>query len=403
MQSGFRWSRIGLLVLVIGACYVAWQWPLLVRLYKVVTLYDEDKIVNNFLHMEDAFPTKVLQPSSNPQLLTPALAELPAQFEFDGHMLDTQAFLADSRTTGLIVLKDAQILYEHYWQGMSDDSTHMSFSLAKSFLSALIGIAVEEGAIGSIEEPVTRYAPELKGSGYDGVRIKDVLQMSSGVGFNEDYGDFFSDINRFSRTVALGQPFNEFATTLQREFEPGTYNQYVSIDTQVLGMVLVNATGKPLTEYLQEKIWQPAGMASQAYYLTDFTGMELALGGLNVTLRDYARFGLLYLHNGQRDGLQIVPSHWIHDSVTADAPHLQPGDNPASKHKYGYGYQWWLPDGRDDEYQGQGIYGQYIVIDPDKHIVIVKTSANHRYNDQSLRWQDKHQALFRAISQYYSE
>ena len=397
-KKAWLWS----VVLIVLALFV-WKWPMLERLYKVVTLYDEDKIAFNFLHMEQAFPTKTLQPSTQPQPLPVALSPLPDGFNFEGQTVELEAFLTDSRTSGLLVIKNGTIVAEHYAEGHGPQQTHISFSLAKSFLSALFGIAVEEGHIRSLEDAVTDYAPELIGSGYDGVRIKDVLQMSSGVGFNEDYGDFWSDINRFSRTVALGQPFNEFATTLERAYPPGTYNQYVSIDTQVLGMVLVNATGVSLTQYLQDKIWQPAGMADKAYYLTDFEGMELALGGLNVSLRDYGRFGLLYANQGRRGDKQIIPAQWVTDSVTPDAPHLMPGDNPASNNRSGYGYQWWLPEGRDDEFQGQGIYGQYIFVDPDNQLVIVKNSVNHRYNDRSLRWHAKHQAMFNAISKHYSE
>jgi CubicO group peptidase (beta-lactamase class C family) len=153
----------------------------------------------------------------------------------------------------------------NYWYGHRKDKQHISFSVAKSFVSALMGIAIEEGFVKNIEQADTDYVPELVGSGYDGVSIKNVLQMSSGVRFNEDYSDFNSDINRFSRAAAFGTSLDDFSASLVREREPGTYHHYVSIDTQVLGMVLTRATGKCLTDYLSEKIWQPLVMEHQAF------------------------------------------------------------------------------------------------------------------------------------------
>lgn len=376
----------------------------LVRLWTAITLYDEDKIVNNFTTLYQRFNRNEIPASTEPFVFPEQLDTLPESFEIDNQDLNLQSFLAESGTTGLLVIKDGVIRYEHYFQGHAKDKQHISWSMGKSFVSALFGIAIDEGYIKSIEQSVTDYVPELVGSGYDGVRIKDVLQMSSGVKFNEDYGDFYSDINRFSRAVAFGTSLDEFAASLDRAREPGTYNHYVSIDTQVLGMVLVRAIKRPLSDYLSEKLWQPMGMEYPAYWLKDDYEMELALGGLNVTLRDYAKFGWLYLNQGKWGDKQLVPQQWVKDSVTPDAPHLMPGiNNPASSSSYGYGYQWWIPLGAEDEFVAQGIYHQFIYIDPDKRLVIVKNSANHRYNDRSFNWGPKHLAMFRAIEQHFRE
>lgn len=397
---------LGLLVVVI-VFFVLYQ-KNIVRLYTAVTLYDKDKIANNFLTMYQSFNSTLIPASSQPFQFPVELKPLPDLFSYENQAMSLSTFLEDSQTSGLLVLKDGKIVYENYWLGQDQNKQHISFSMAKSFVSALMGIAVDEGDINSIEQAVTDYVPELIGSGYEGVRIKDVLQMSSGVKFNEDYGDFNSDINRFSRATAFGTSLDEFTATLVREREPGTYHHYVSIDTQVLGMVLTRATGKSLSAYLSEKIWQPLGMENTAYWLTDDVNMELALGGLNVTLRDYAKLGWLYLNlgqwqNAQGQTTQIVPQQWVMDSVTADAPHLVAGaNNPLSSSDFGYGYQWWLPDGADDEFAAQGIYDQYIYIDPDQKLVIVKNSANYRYTDKSLNWKAKHYAMFRAISEHFS-
>src|SRR5690606_34488046 len=149
----------------------------------------------------------------------------------------------------------------------------------------------------------------------------------------------------------------EFAASLVRERPPGTFHHYVSIDTQVLGMLVHRICGTTLTEYLEQKIWQPIGMERDAYWMLDSTGMEVALGGLNVALRDYARFGLLYLNDGRWQGQQVVPAEWVRASIRADAPHLTAGkDNPASSSSWGYGYQWWIPDPDMGDYTAAGIY-----------------------------------------------
>ena len=381
----------------------------LVRLYTAVTLYDQDKIVNNFLTMYQSFNATVIPASAEPFYFPVDTKTLPDSFEYNNNAISTQGFITDSQTTGLLVLKNGNIVYEDYWLGHEKNKQHISFSVAKSFVSALLGIAVEEGVVTSIEQAVTDYVPELMGSGYEGVSIKNVLQMSSGVSFNEDYGDFNSDINRFSRATAFGTSLDEFSASLVREKEPGTYHHYVSIDTQVLGMVLTRATGESLTDYLSEKIWQPLGMEHQAFWLADDYGMELALGGLNVSLRDYAKLGWLYLNQGtwtdnQGNTQQIVSKQWVIDSTSAVAPHLVAGkDNPASSSSFGYGYQWWLPLGAEDEFSAQGIYNQYIYVDPDQNLVIVKNSANYRFTDKSLNWAAKHYAMFRAISAHFSK
>jgi CubicO group peptidase (beta-lactamase class C family) len=398
---------LGFLIVVI-VLLVIYQKNLL-RLYTAVTLYDEDKIAHNFLTMYESFNATVILASSEPFSFTEEPKPLPNAFNYENQTMSLTDFLEDTQTMGLLVLKDGVIVNENYWLGHAKDKQHISFSMAKSFVSALMGIAIDEGFVTSIEQDVTDYVPELMGSGYEGVSIKDVLQMSSGVRFNEDYGDFNSDINRFSRATAFGTSLDDFSASLDREREPGTYHHYVSIDTQVLGMVLTRATGKSLTHYLSEKIWQPLGMEHQAYWLADDNNMELALGGLNVSLRDYAKLGWLYLNQGtwtdnQHNTQQIVPKQWVIDSTTADAPHLVAGENnSASSSSFGYGYQWWLPLGAEDEFSAQGIYNQYIYIDPDQNLVIVKNSANYRFTDKSLNWTAKHYAMFRAISTHFSQ
>lgn len=383
-------------VVILGSVYSAE----INRLHFVLTLYDESVIVDNFRDMDKAFPRGDVRASGTPSEFARADGDLPETFTYEGEEYSVKQFLGRTWTTGLVVIKDDTIRYEEYYRGNTEDSLCISWSVAKSFLSALIGIAIDEGHIDSVDDQLTKYAPELAGSGYDGVTLKQALQMSAGIYFNEDYGDFNSDINKLGRILAIGGSLDEFVASMTREREPGTYNKYTSTDTQAVAMALVRATGTPLPQLLEEKIWKPVGMESDAFYLLDTEYVALALGGLNATLRDYARFGSIYLHEGQWNGKQIVPKEWVKESTTPDAPHLMPGDNPMSTERMGYAYQWWIPVEPDGEFLAVGIYNQFIYIYPKKNIVIAKTSAYADYtNDPASEYQTVE--MFRAIAKHY--
>lgn len=385
-------------VVALVALYFA---PYAIQGYRMIHLYDEDRIVDNFLGMNEVFPVREFPASSRPRPFAEAPLPLPSTFRYQGQDLDLETYLAENASTGLLVLMDGRIAHESYWLGHSREGRHISWSVAKSFVSALVGIAVAEGRIASIELPITDYLPDFHGTGYDGVAIRDILEMSSGVRFNEDYGDFSSDINRFSRAIALGGTMDSFARTLVRAKDPGSYHHYVSIDTQMLAMLLTRVTGQSITRLLYEDIWDPVGMAYPGYWMLDAEGMEVALGGLNATLRDYARFGQLYLDEGRVGNRQVVPATWVRDSTTARAPHLKTGPgNPASSSTWGYGYQWWIPDPDRGDYTAAGIYNQYVYVNPEHRVVIAKNSANRRYIPERQATKDEHIAMFRAIAEH---
>ena len=370
------------------------------QLYKVLTFFNKDNISSNFKNVKEIFPhTVVPKPEqSNPFPVSTEPYKLTENFQVHDSTVITQAFFDQTLTDALLVIKNDTILYEYYGNGFTANDHHISWSMAKSVVSALFGIAIAEGKIKSIEQTVTDYLPDFAGTGYDKVRIKDVLQMSSGVGFNEDYGDFISDINIMGRYFALGMPMADFSKKLKRQWEPGTYNHYVSIDTQVLGMILTKATGKSITEYMKEKLWSQIGAESEAYWIVDKSGMEFALGGLNSTARDYAKLGQLFLDSGKWQGRQIVPKEWVLASITPDAPHLMPGKRANAAHKDGYGFQWWIPEGSTGEFDAQGIYDQFIYVDPKSKMVIVKLSSNYHFkNDKNRAFHDLEIALFRKI------
>jgi len=256
---------VATLLLVLIVCAGIFRQEL-VRLYNVIVLFEPNVVVENFRGMDQIFfDTKTVHAGDDVWVLDRAEAALPETYEYNGETKSIDEFLGKTWTTGMIVIYDDAIVYEEYFLGGDETARHISWSVAKSFVSAMMGIIVDEGYIESIEDPATKYVPFLIGSGYEGVRIKDILQMSSGVRFDETYADFFSDINRMGRVIALNTSLADFIHTLENEREPGTYNHYVSMDTQVLGMVLMEATGKSLTELLEEYIWKPVGMEADAY------------------------------------------------------------------------------------------------------------------------------------------
>jgi len=384
------------LLIVIGIFYG----PKIARLYQLANLYNEDSIDRNFINIDKIFSVSEPIPvSDNPYTFPRRDFVLPETFFFDGEQRLLSEELEHYKTDGLIVLHNGNLLYENYWNNNSATSKHISFSVTKSFVSALVGIALDEGLIDNIEDPITKYLSDFNGTGYEGVRIKDILQMSSGVDFNEDYADPKSDINRFGRATARGSSFRDFAKSLERGREPGTYHHYVSIDTQVLGFLLAEVTGMPLKEYLYKKIWNKIGMEDDAFFIVDNNGVEMALGGLNATLRDYAKFGELYLNRGKWNGEQVVPASWVDASHTTDGPHLKPGESELSSSPWGYGLQWWVPGFPDTDYTASGVYNQYIYIDPLTNVVIAKTSSNHRYTSEKEYSKAVHVAMFRAIAE----
>ena len=376
------------------------------RLYKVANLFDKNTISYNFINMKEFFPTSTpIKASENPHIFKKRDDfYMPELYEFGGEKKPIQEAIDYFNTDGLMILKDGEVLYENYWNKNKENSRHIIWSVSKSFLSALVGIALDEGLIDDINDPIIKYLKDFEGTGYEGVSIKNLLQMSSGIAFNEDYGDPDSDINRYARVTATGTSQREFAKTLKNSREPGTYNHYISLDSQMLGMLVAEVTNVTVKEYLYEKIWSQIGMQDDAFYLTDKQEVEMSLGGLNVTLRDMAKFGQLYLNKGNWNGKQVVPAEWVSNSTVPLGKHVQPnaGDQFTSD-AWGYGYQWWIPGPGVSDYTAHGIYNQFIYVNPESGVVIAKTSSNFNFIEERQYTKDAHIAIFRAIAKSISE
>lgn len=365
--------------------------PKYMRAMEIAKKSEMEHIEDTFINMDEYFDITEVQKSSQPfKFPQQKNIELPESFEAKGNTYNTLAYLDSSFTQGFLVIQNDTILYENYWRGMDESTRHISWSMAKSVVSALLGIAQAEGKMGSVDKTVEEYLPEMKGTGYEGVTVKNVLQMSSGVKFNEDYGDPKSDIQRWFKTFALGESQDAFAATMVNEKKPGTYNHYVSINTHVLGMILKRTTDKTIAAYFKEKLWEPMGAEHEAYWLKDEEDMEMALGGLNATLRDYAKVGQLFLHKGNWQGQQLVPTSWVAESQRMDAEHLTPKSKNSLHPDVGYGYQWWIPDGDEGELWARGVFNQYIYINPTTHTVIVKLSANQHFYNTAHPASDSH-------------
>ena len=336
----------------------------------------------NFGRFKDMAPTSAMAASTKPfHFPVGKSIDLPKNYSFEGQQKSVEEFFTETDTTALLVLKDGQMVLERYALTGGPDVHWISWSVSKSFVSALVGIAVHEGHIHNIEEAISDYIPVPKGSAYHGVSIKNVLQMSSGARWNEDYSDPSCDVFRLAAAMGGAMSLEEFVAGMATESPPGTVCRYNSGETQALGMLLAYATKRTLSDYMQEKLFEPLGMNAAGYWLVDKTGKEMSFAGLNLIARDFIKLGELYRNDGMWNGHQVVPSAWIKASITADAPHLVPGKPWLSDHTlpFGYGYQWWLPAGQDGEFTALGIYNQVVYADRSRGVVIYKQSANRAY------------------------
>ena len=384
MRRFGKWIIRIVAVLILAAVVVGlWQREQITRLMAVNSLFSAEKIVQNFSHMDAAFLNTPVSRGTGPT------AELP--YGDDAKLPDeVMPWINDRSVTALVVLKDGAIVHESYYKGTAPEDLRISWSVAKSYLSALFGVLLQEGAIASIDDPVTKYAPSLIGGAYEKASIRNVLNMASGVTFDEDYLDQKSDINRMGRVLALGGSMDEFAADINESFaEPGAEWKYVSIDTHILSMVVRGATGRPIAELLSEKIIAPMGLEHEPYYLTDGFGTAFVLGGLNLTTRDYARMGQMFLQNGHYNGTQIVPQDWVASSTVPSAP--------TAAGEIGYGYQWWIPQGAvEGEFMARGIYGQYVYINRARGVVIATNAADKKFREEGVSAQNI--AIFRSIA-----
>jgi CubicO group peptidase (beta-lactamase class C family) len=292
--------------------------------------------------------------------------QLAPTWKFGDRDWTVEGYMSANRTSGILVLKDGKIVLERYGLGRSPKDRWTSFSVAKSLTSTLVGAAIQDGKIKGPDDKVTDYVPELKGSAYEGVTVRQLLMMSSGVKWNEDYTDPKSDVAQagFTGSEPGMDPLVSYMRHLPRDAEPGTKWHYDTGETDMVGILVSNAVGKPLSQYLSEKIWTTYGMEQDAVWMVDASGKQ-ERGGccISMTLRDYGRVGQFILDGGMAQGRPVVPSWWVAQATSKEI------DNGYG----GYGYFWWIRD--NGSYEAVGIFGQSITTFKDDRLVIVINSA----------------------------
>jgi len=326
-----------------------------------ILFWQGDQQIAGFRNIPLLSPTRTISASDNPM----PLPEQPRDFSDFSYTVQGQSFSLDdymqhNHVVGLLVLKDGEIALEKYGLGNTADDVWVSFSVTKSVVSLLTGAAIVDGYMESVDDPVTDYLPRLKGSSYDAVSVKNVLQMASGVEWNEDYADPTSDVATSPNDVV---ELFHFMGAKDRVAAPGERFNYNTGETNLAGAILRAAIGNNLATYLTHRIWQPWGMESDAYWITHGPGGG-ELGGccINATLRDWGRLALFILNDGVlHDGTQVLPEGWMTESI---AP---------SEGSDGYGYLWWLAG--DGSWRASGIFGQGIYFNPATNLAIVVQGA----------------------------
>lgn len=381
---------IGCIVLLIGVVWLCLG-DKLSLLYTSLNSFRNENLAYTFQHTPEIQPTVKIERSGSPfHFLEENNAALAEDFRFAGDVYLTEQFMTDTKTSAMLVIKDDVIKYENYFFGGDENTVFSSNSMGKSFVSALMGIAISEGYIDSVDDPLGKYIPEFVGTELESIPIKACLQMASGIDFDE-----YADMSGFSLRTLLGFSAMKVIARYGVQEEPFTYRRYLSINTEILGQVIKNATGQGLGTYMEEKLWKQIGSAHDAYW-TLSNGTELANGGLSISLRDYARFARLYLNEGAYDGRQILPKDWVRDSLDISAEYSKPGANNDGYNAIGYGYQWWVPEGDQGEFMAIGVYGQFIYVNPTNQVIIVKVNADPDF--MSENYELKHVAFFRAIA-----
>lgn len=332
---------------------------------------DADVNALTFRNMDALFTTRSV-PRSGPVWQLPR-NDRPLTFTYahGGQTFTPEQFLDRTYTDALLVMKDGRIVHENYRNNSDERTRFMGWSMTKSLVSILVGIALEEGKIRSIDDPIDAYLPELKGGGYEGVTIRQILQMRSGVLYEERY-DFenpgLAASNHIAALVKNVARFADPARTIERAHKPGEVFAYKTLDTAVLGWLLERATGGPVSAYMARHLWEPLGTERDGFFIMDGlpgVGREFTGAGFNATLRDFARVGAMMLDGGRGNGRQIVPAEWVDLST-------RPLEAPGADRPNGYGMQWWTFG--ETAYSAVGLQGQFIFVDPATRTVVVKLS-----------------------------
>ena len=321
-----------------------------------------------FRRIEKIYKTHTIRRGTRIHALPVASTQIAPVFDYQGKRWTIDSYMKAYRVSGLLAIKDGNIVLERYGLGRAPQDRWTSFSVAKSLTSTLVGAAIQDGRIKSLDSPVTDYIPELKGSAYQGVNVRQMLTMSSGVKWNEDYTDAHSDVAQAGlNSVSAGEdPMVSYLSKLPRANPPGAKFHYNTGETDLVGILVSNAVGMTLSEYASEKIWKPYGMEQDAVWVTDRADRERGGCCISMTLRDYGRVGEFIMGGGKAQGRQVVPTDWVSEATRVQIDDGAPANG-------GYGYFWWITS--PERYNAIGIFGQTIVVFPKDRLVIVQNAA----------------------------
>jgi CubicO group peptidase (beta-lactamase class C family) len=346
----------------------------------------QEHFVGYYTHFDEVRPTDLIARAGTPSTLDTSERELALSYPYGGQYRNLNDYLDRNPVTGLLIARGDTILYEHYRYARKDTDRFMSQSMAKTLVGMLIGIAISEGAIHSVDDLADAYVPELADNAYGQTSIRDLLHMSSGVHFHEDSnpGD---DRERLGRDLFSAHGAGAVAAIKhfdKRERTPGTHFSYASIETEVLGLVLSHATHMSVAQYASERVWKPMGMESDASWGRDSKGQDIAYCCVSATLRDWARLGLMLAYDGVWNGKQIVPRDWVLQATSVGSPDSFLAAGRASP-IFGYGYQVWILPGERRMFALQGMDGQRIIVDPQAKLVLVQTAVWTSDHDPGMR------------------
>ncbi len=348
--------------------------------------------------LERRLPHRVVRKGEHASALPSAASEVAFTYAHEGTRRNVDDYLANQRVTGLLAIKDDTVVLERYGHGRNAASRFLSASMAKSIIGLLVGVALHEGHIRSIDDLAKVYAPELSGNPYGETSIRHLLQMSSGIDFAERY-DGRDDLVALIQGTIGQQSAGGAAVLLsyrERRVAPGKVFYYSSADTQALGLVLRGATGMPVADYLGTRIWQPMGAQEDASFLIDAAGQEAAFAFMHATLRDFGRLGRLLANGGAAGGKQIIPPAWLQLATDGSQPHMQPF---VASSYFGYGYHFWTFPGPKRRFALIGVRGQVIFVDPELRLVLVQTAAWKSPGDRAARAELL--ALWRGLVEHY--
>lgn len=373
---------------------------------RVLALEEPEDYPVTFQRMDELLPSRPIHARA-PQPWPEAHHDLPVSYVWQGQEKSLEQYITESRLTGLVVLRDGQLASELYRHGADRETRFTSWSVAKSFVATLIAMAIEDGRINSLDDPVARYSPEFAGSAFGETSLRHMLMMSAGVEFNEDYSDSGdSDIRPFFfNTFILGGNPDEMSRQIERRRRPGRDLHYVSPTSHVLASVAQSVYGQNLADLVEDKLWTPLGMTRDATWLQNVNadrGIALGYCCLQATTRDFARLGQLYLQDGIWNGERLLPDGWVRLATRPNAPFQEAGpDGPYAPR--GYGLHFWVPPDHDGEFFAAGVFGQYVWVDENRGVVIAVNAGDPTWHLRGPESFEVFRTIARTVSSEMAE